>query len=211
MRSPTPSSISTTCPASRGRWCTGNGHPPLALSNSFAFGGHNVALALRGAPDERHRHALEDRVRPPAADPAASAWRRSATPARCACCARGAISARLGERAVGRRRRRRRHRRRSTAGRSPATRRTARFLGGSLGERTPTRSCACCRPPSGRGSPSSGSSSPAAPACRRAPRRWPATGRSSARPCASPAWSRRSRSSPARRPAAAPTRRRSPT
>jgi 3-oxoacyl-[acyl-carrier-protein] synthase II len=29
---------------------TGNGHPPLALSNSFAFGGHNVALAFRGAP-----------------------------------------------------------------------------------------------------------------------------------------------------------------
>ncbi|MGH2866734.1 MAG: beta-ketoacyl-[acyl-carrier-protein] synthase family protein [Solirubrobacteraceae bacterium] len=29
---------------------TGNGHPPLAVSNSFAFGGHNVALALRGAP-----------------------------------------------------------------------------------------------------------------------------------------------------------------
>jgi 3-oxoacyl-[acyl-carrier-protein] synthase II len=29
---------------------TGNGHPPLALSNSFAFGGHNVALAVRGAP-----------------------------------------------------------------------------------------------------------------------------------------------------------------
>ncbi len=28
---------------------TGNGRPPLALSNSFAFGGHNVALALRGA------------------------------------------------------------------------------------------------------------------------------------------------------------------
>ncbi|HEX4010026.1 MAG TPA: beta-ketoacyl-ACP synthase II [Solirubrobacteraceae bacterium] len=28
---------------------TGNGHPPLAVSNSFAFGGHNVALALRGA------------------------------------------------------------------------------------------------------------------------------------------------------------------
>jgi 3-oxoacyl-[acyl-carrier-protein] synthase II len=27
----------------------GNGHPPLALSNSFAFGGHNVTLALRGA------------------------------------------------------------------------------------------------------------------------------------------------------------------
>jgi 3-oxoacyl-[acyl-carrier-protein] synthase II len=27
-----------------------NGHPPLALSNSFAFGGHNVTLALRGAP-----------------------------------------------------------------------------------------------------------------------------------------------------------------
>jgi len=26
-----------------------NGRPPLALSNSFAFGGHNVALALRGA------------------------------------------------------------------------------------------------------------------------------------------------------------------
>jgi 3-oxoacyl-[acyl-carrier-protein] synthase II len=29
---------------------TANGHPPLAVSNSFAFGGHNVALALRGAP-----------------------------------------------------------------------------------------------------------------------------------------------------------------
>jgi 3-oxoacyl-[acyl-carrier-protein] synthase II len=28
---------------------TGNGHPPLALSNSFAFGGHNVTLALLGA------------------------------------------------------------------------------------------------------------------------------------------------------------------
>jgi 3-oxoacyl-[acyl-carrier-protein] synthase II len=28
---------------------TGNGHPPLALSNSFAFGGHKVVLALRGA------------------------------------------------------------------------------------------------------------------------------------------------------------------
>src|SRR5262249_54063674 len=27
----------------------GNGHPPLAVSNSFAFGGHNVALVLRGA------------------------------------------------------------------------------------------------------------------------------------------------------------------
>jgi 3-oxoacyl-[acyl-carrier-protein] synthase II len=29
---------------------TSNGHPPVALSNSFAFGGHNVALVLRGAP-----------------------------------------------------------------------------------------------------------------------------------------------------------------
>ncbi len=28
----------------------GDGHPPLALSNSFAFGGHNVVLALRGGP-----------------------------------------------------------------------------------------------------------------------------------------------------------------
>ena len=28
---------------------TSNGHPPLAISNSFAFGGHNVALAIRGA------------------------------------------------------------------------------------------------------------------------------------------------------------------
>jgi 3-oxoacyl-[acyl-carrier-protein] synthase II len=26
-----------------------NGHPPVAISNSFAFGGHNVALVLRGA------------------------------------------------------------------------------------------------------------------------------------------------------------------
>ncbi|MBV9918466.1 MAG: 3-oxoacyl-ACP synthase, partial [Solirubrobacterales bacterium] len=26
-----------------------NGRPPVALSNSFAFGGHNVALILRGA------------------------------------------------------------------------------------------------------------------------------------------------------------------
>jgi 3-oxoacyl-[acyl-carrier-protein] synthase II len=29
---------------------TANGHRPLAISNSFAFGGHNVALAFRGAP-----------------------------------------------------------------------------------------------------------------------------------------------------------------
>jgi 3-oxoacyl-[acyl-carrier-protein] synthase II len=28
---------------------TGNGHPPLAISNSFAFGGHNVSLVIRGA------------------------------------------------------------------------------------------------------------------------------------------------------------------
>ena len=27
-----------------------NGHPPTAISNSFAFGGHNVALVLKGAP-----------------------------------------------------------------------------------------------------------------------------------------------------------------
>jgi 3-oxoacyl-[acyl-carrier-protein] synthase II len=27
-----------------------NGNPPLAVTNSFAFGGHNVTLALRGAP-----------------------------------------------------------------------------------------------------------------------------------------------------------------
>jgi 3-oxoacyl-[acyl-carrier-protein] synthase II len=27
---------------------TGNGHPPVAVSNSFAFGGHNVALTFRG-------------------------------------------------------------------------------------------------------------------------------------------------------------------
>jgi 3-oxoacyl-[acyl-carrier-protein] synthase II len=27
-----------------------NGRPPVALSNSFAFGGHNVALILQGAP-----------------------------------------------------------------------------------------------------------------------------------------------------------------
>jgi 3-oxoacyl-[acyl-carrier-protein] synthase II len=29
----------------------GNGAPPLAISNSFAFGGHNVALAIRGATE----------------------------------------------------------------------------------------------------------------------------------------------------------------
>jgi 3-oxoacyl-(acyl-carrier-protein) synthase len=28
---------------------TGNGRPPAAISNSFAFGGHNVALVIRGA------------------------------------------------------------------------------------------------------------------------------------------------------------------
>jgi 3-oxoacyl-[acyl-carrier-protein] synthase II len=28
---------------------TPDGRPPLALSNSFAFGGHNVSLAIRGA------------------------------------------------------------------------------------------------------------------------------------------------------------------
>lgn len=40
---------------------TGNGHPPLALSNSFAFGGHNVALVLRGAPRSPTTHAAERR------------------------------------------------------------------------------------------------------------------------------------------------------
>ena len=34
---------------------TGNGHPPLAISNSFAFGGHNVALAIRGLRGEHRR------------------------------------------------------------------------------------------------------------------------------------------------------------
>ena len=28
---------------------TGNGRPPAAISNSFAFGGHNVTLVIRGA------------------------------------------------------------------------------------------------------------------------------------------------------------------
>jgi 3-oxoacyl-[acyl-carrier-protein] synthase II len=28
-----------------------NGHPPVAVSNSFAFGGHNVALVIQGAPE----------------------------------------------------------------------------------------------------------------------------------------------------------------
>lgn len=32
---------------------TGNGKPPVALSNSFAFGGHNVALVIRGAGAEQ--------------------------------------------------------------------------------------------------------------------------------------------------------------
>jgi 3-oxoacyl-(acyl-carrier-protein) synthase len=26
----------------------GNGRPPVAISNSFAFGGHNVALVIEG-------------------------------------------------------------------------------------------------------------------------------------------------------------------
>src|SRR5581483_11139653 len=30
------------------RTLTVNGHAPVAISNSFAFGGHNVCLALRG-------------------------------------------------------------------------------------------------------------------------------------------------------------------
>jgi 3-oxoacyl-[acyl-carrier-protein] synthase II len=29
---------------------TANGDAPVALSNSFAFGGHNVALILKGTP-----------------------------------------------------------------------------------------------------------------------------------------------------------------
>jgi 3-oxoacyl-[acyl-carrier-protein] synthase II len=37
-------------PAEARRLIAANGHPPLAISNSFAFGGHNVTLALRGAP-----------------------------------------------------------------------------------------------------------------------------------------------------------------
>jgi 3-oxoacyl-[acyl-carrier-protein] synthase II len=31
---------------------TGNGRPPVALSNSFAFGGHNVALVIQGVKDD---------------------------------------------------------------------------------------------------------------------------------------------------------------
>jgi 3-oxoacyl-(acyl-carrier-protein) synthase len=29
-----------------------NGGPPVALSNSFAFGGHNVSLVLAGPPTD---------------------------------------------------------------------------------------------------------------------------------------------------------------
>ena len=113
---------------------TGNGHPPLALSNSFAFGGHNVALALRGAAQMSATALGRPGPFRSAAVSRWSAWRRCAIPAPCACCARGpgrrgwatapspatASSAPPGP---------------STAARSPATRRTGTFLGGSLGER----------------------------------------------------------------------------
>ena len=86
------------------------------------------------------------------------------------------------------------------------------YAGGSLGEAHADTIVRVLRlRPTGRARPSSASSSPRARGSRRASRRWVATGASSPSTCASPASSRRSRSSPARRPAAAPTRRRSPT
>ena len=74
----------------------------------------------------------------------------------------------LGAARDRRRRRRRRPPAPSTAGRSPATRRTARSSAARSASATPTRSSACCRPPGARGSRSSGSSSPVARGCRRA-------------------------------------------
>ena len=54
LRGPRPgAATSTTCPARRGRSSPANGGPPVALSNSFAFGGHNVSLALRALADGR--------------------------------------------------------------------------------------------------------------------------------------------------------------
>jgi 3-oxoacyl-(acyl-carrier-protein) synthase len=43
-----------------------NGHPPLALSNSFAFGGHNVTLAIRAAKRSGMTHAADSQARPDA-------------------------------------------------------------------------------------------------------------------------------------------------
>ena len=74
-----------------------NGGPPVAISNSFAFGGHNVALVLRGRPsDERHC----TRTPRPATERRSSGSRRCAIPAACRSCARACVSPRLGDRAI---------------------------------------------------------------------------------------------------------------
>ena len=106
------------------------------------------AGAARSRVDERHRRCASPR----------GAWTRSSGSRRCAiraasrCCARGCSSSRLGDR----RRRRRRRGRRDRHRRRPADRllRPGRPVSSAArwASATPTRSCACCRRPSGPGS-----------------------------------------------------------
>ena len=186
-----------------------------AISNSFGFGGHNVVLCFEAPAMSVAVAPRAHRAPPPtpsAADAARAprgALRPGLVPSRCA---RGVVSTRAGD-----------------AGASPATacspapaavggRPVFCYVAGPgvhgrLAGRGPRRDDhqgdAARRPGAARRW--SASSSRAAPGCRRATPRSPATGGSSARASRSPVACRRSRSSPASRPVAAPTRRRSPT
>ena len=207
-RSATPSSTSTTSPASRGRSSAPRtARAPsrcVAISNSFGFGGHNAVLclsrmsALATAPRARRRRSAS-----PARGRAAGAALRP-----------GQLRAAAHRRVLARARRARRPRRRRRRGRRHGRRPAGLLLraGPRLHGRLAGRRARRLDRPGDASWPAtparrwSASSSPAAPGSRRATPRSRATGASSAPASSSPSASRRSRSSAASRPAAAPTR-----
>ena len=214
-RSPTRASTSTTCPARRAR-SSATARPRDRRSRTRSASAATtscsawrrrvsaVATIRSGAPA-----AIGERL--DAARAARGALRPGlAARVRCApACARPRVGR---ARAPGRRRgRRRRHA--STAGRSSATRRTRRSSAARSARRTPRRSCACME--------LAGRAGRAGRRLRRVRRRAHAGGHRRARPATGGSSASTSRSrgrvpqisvdQRASRPAAAPTRRRSPT
>ena len=190
---------------SRNRSRTETG-PWSPISNSFGFGGHNAVLCLSRLMSTATVTGPVSPGRPPR--PRSSSSRRSATPAASGRCAAASPRPRLGDRAApgdG-----------VVAGAGEVERPAGLLLlpGPDLPRRLARRGPRrhdrprCCGWPATPAPRWSASSAPAAPACRRATRRSPATAASSAPASSSRARSRRSRSSAASPPAAAPTRRR---